>query len=208
MKKNSKLIKLTTSLALGSLLTLGLTACSQEEKSSQKTEQSSKQSSAKKQTKKAVKQNETKLKTTKIDLGQTEALDKFDKQFPDKSIKSIDLKPDGNNYVYEIEGFDKEKEYTVTINAKNGEILRSHSEALDIDEQNEKSLNLNNIIDRNEATKIAEKHAGGTAKEWKLEQDGNTAYWEVKVSDGTNSQDVKINAHKKDIVETERDDDE
>ncbi|WP_258381984.1 PepSY domain-containing protein [Lactobacillus helveticus] len=203
----NKLTKLTAGAALIGALAIGTVACSNDDHS--QSTQSSKVEKSKKSTKKAVKQNETKLKRAKIDLSQKDALDKFDAKYPNKQIKSIDLKQENGTYVYEIDGFDKTNEYTATIDADNGKVLHSHSEKLDVDDRHQKALDLNSVISRDEATKIAEKHADGVSKEWNLEldEDDGKAYWDVEVSDGTKSTEVKINATNKGVVRTDRDHD-
>lgn len=203
----NKLTKLTAGAALIGALAIGTVACSNDDHS--ESTQSSKVEKSKKSTKKAVKQNETKLKRAKIDLSQKDALDKFDAKYPNKQIKSIDLKQENGTYVYEIDGFDKTNGYTATIDADNGKVLQSHSEKLDVDDLHQKALDLNSVISRDEATKIAEKHADGVSKEWNLEldEDDGKAYWDVEVSDGTKSTEVKINATNKDVVKTDRDHD-
>lgn len=203
----NKLTKLTAGAALIGALAIGTVACSNDDHS--ESTHSSKVEKSKKSTKKAVKQNETKLKRAKIDLSQKDALDKFDAKYPNKQIKSIDLKQENGTYVYEIDGFDKTNEYTATIDADNGKVLHSHSEKLDVDDRHQKALDLNSVISRDEATKIAEKHADGVSKEWNLELDADDgkAYWDVEVSDGTKSTEVKINATNKDVVKTDRDHD-
>ncbi|MCH4005373.1 MAG: PepSY domain-containing protein [Lactobacillus crispatus] len=203
MKQNKTLIKLASSVALTGALVLGATACSNNSESSS---QSSKVSKAKKNTKKAVKQNETKLKRTKIQVSQQSALNKFNEKYPDTKIKEIDLKLENNNYVYEIDGFDKTKEYSATIDANDGKLIHSSSEKLDLDELNQKALNFDSLISRDEATKIAEKNATGVSKEWNLEQDHDTAYWKVEVSDGTKTTEVKIDAQTKKVISTKNDD--
>lgn len=199
------LTKLTASAALIGALAIGTAACSNNDNS--QSTQSSKVEKSKKDTKKAVNQNETKLKQAKIDLSQSDAVKKFDDKYPNKQIKSIDLKQENGSYVYEIDGFDKSNEYSTIIDANTGKLLQSHSEKLDLDDQNQKSLDLNKVISRNEATKIAEKNADGVSKEWKLELDDDdaTAYWDVEVSDGTKSSEVKINAISKKVVKVEHD---
>lgn len=203
----NKLTKLTAGAALIGALAIGTVACSNDDHS--ESTHSSKVEKSKKSTKKAVKQNETKLKRAKIDLSQKDALDKFDAKYPNKQIKSIDLKQENGTYVYEIDGFNKTNEYTATIDADNGKVLHSHSEKLDVDDRHQKALDLNSVISRDEATKIAEKHADGVSKEWNLEldEDDSKAYWDVEVSDGTKSTEVKINATNKDVVKTDRDHD-
>ncbi|MBW8013782.1 hypothetical protein E0712_04780 [Lactobacillus helveticus] len=207
MSRRMRMNKLTAGAALIGALAIGTVACSNDDHS--ESTQSSKVEKSKKSTKKAVKQNETKLKRAKIDLSQKDALDKFDAKYPNKQIKSIDLKQENGTYVYEIDGFDKTNEYTATIEADNGKVLHSHSEKLDVDDRHQKALDLNSVISRDEATKIAEKHADGVSKEWNLEldEDDGKAYWDVEVSDGTKSTEVKINATNKDVVRTDRDHD-
>lgn len=45
------------------------------------------------------------------------------------------------------------------------QVSHVHSERLDLDDRHEKGLDLNNVISREEASKIAEKHAKGTSQE-------------------------------------------
>ena len=144
--------------------------------------------------------------TGSIKLSQQDAINKFHSQFGNKKIHSIDLKLEGNQYVYEIDGFDSSKEYSVDINAETGHASKVHSEKLDHDDKNKKELNLNGIISRDEASSIAEKHAKGTSMEWSLEQEGNNTYWDVKVGQKHSSTEVKINAHTKKVVSVENDD--
>lgn len=97
------------------------------------------------------------------------------------------------------------KEYTVNIDANSGKILNTHSEKLDLDEHLQKGINLDKTISREEASKIAEKHATGTSQEWKLEQDNNQTIWEVKVVSANKETDVKIDAINKKVLHVEKD---
>ena len=87
-----------------------------------------------------------------------------------------------------------------------------HGETLDADEQNgvkmqEEALDLTNIISREQATTLAEKEAKvGQATDWKLEKELGITYWEVKVKEGQQKIEVKIDAHSGKILTTERDD--
>ena len=215
MKKNT-LIKTIGTLSLTALLGLALTACSNNSdksdnsssssSSSEKTESTKTSSSDKKsQAEKTVNEGKTKLEVKTIKISQTEALNKFDQTYKDKKIKDIDLKSESKEYVYEIEGFDNDKEYTVVINANNGKVIRSHSEKRDLSDSLDKALDLDKTISRDEATKIAENKVKGTAKEWKLEQDHNNAYWEIEVDDGSKTSEVKIDAINKKVIEVEHD---
>lgn len=183
--KKENLFKAVGALAIGASLGLTVISCSNSGDDSSKSSQSSKVENAKKKTKKSANENTAKLKTTDIKLSMSEALNKFDQKFKDTQIKSIDLQAEGNSYVYEIDGMDNNKEYTAKIDANNGKILHSESEKLDLDDRLDKTIDLDNVISRKQATKIAEKKVKGTAEEWKLEQDHNKAYWEITVNDGS-----------------------
>src|SRR5699024_735776 len=87
-----------------------------------------------------------------INLSQSDAINKFNEKYGSKSIKGIELK--NNKYIYEVEGFDSEKEYKVKIDASSGNILKAKSENLDADDK-EDALDLNGLISRSEATKLA-----------------------------------------------------
>lgn len=213
--KKTNLIRLTSALTLVGVLGIGTAACSNNKDSSDKSSSStkssvsSKASSTQSKAEKTVNETKTKTNVAKIKVSQTEALNTFDKSYSNKKIKDIDLKTDNGDYVYEIEGFDSSKEYSMTIDAHTGKVIHKHSETLDLDDRLQKGLNFDKVISRDQASKIAEKHVGsGTSKEWKLEQDNNNAYWEVKVDDGSKQTEVKINAVNKQIVNTEHDDDD
>ena len=204
--KKENLFKAVVALAIGASLGLTVISCSNSGDDSSKSSQSSKVENAKKKTKKSANENTAKLKTTDIKLSMSEALNKFDQKFKDTKIKSIDLQAEGNSYFYEIDGMDNNKEYTAKIDANNGKILHSESEKLDLDDRLDKTINLDNVISRKQATKIAEKKVKGTAEEWKLEQDHNKAYWEITVNDGSKKHEVKIDAETKKVVEVDHDD--
>ena len=204
--KKENLFKAVGALAIGASLGITVTSCSNSGDDSSKSSQSSKVEKAKKKTKKSANENTAKLKTTDIKLSMSEALNKFDQKFKDTKIKSIDLQAEGNSYFYEIDGMDNNKEYTAKIDANNGKILHSESEKLDLDDRLDKTIDLDNVISRKQATKIAEKKVKGTAEEWKLEQDHNKAYWEITVNDGSKKHEVKIDAETKKVVEVDHED--
>ena len=99
--------------------------------------------------------NKHKLLTQSIFL-KSDAINKFNEKYGSKSIKEIELKNKKNKYIYEVEGFDSEKEYKVKIDASSGKILKAKSENLDADDK-EEALDLNSLISRSEATKLAQK---------------------------------------------------
>lgn len=135
----------------------------------------------------------------------------FEKKYPEAKITSLQLDTDFGRYFYEIEGVDQQKEYQVEVNAETGEFTKEKVETLDADEQNgvkmqEEALDLTNIISREQATTLAEKEAKvGQATDWKLEKELGITYWEVKVKEGQQKIEVKIDAHSGEILTTERD---
>lgn len=110
-----KISKLLAATALMGTLGISVVACGNNDSTSK-----TKQSSVKKTAKDKASNTKNATRKSQIKLSQTEAINKFDKKYSDKKLKEIDLKLDGNKYLYEITGFDKDKEYEMTINATSG----------------------------------------------------------------------------------------
>ena len=166
-----------------------------------------KQSSVKKTAKDKASNTKNATRKSQIKLSQTEAINKFDKKYSDKKLKEIDLKLDGNKYLYEITGFDKDKEYEMTINATSGKEVKSSSEKLDLDERLQKGLDLDKVISRDQASEIAEKEVkNSTAKEWTQKMDQDKAIWDVTVESGSSKHEVEIDAISKKVIKSEKDD--
>lgn len=204
-----KFTKLTSIALLSAALLTGTVACSKQDNSTAKTTtQKSVTSSKVTHNSESAMSKQTQKDNIQIKLSQQEAIDKFHQQFSGKQLKSIELNREGKHYLYEIEGFDSNNEYSVNINAETGQIGHVHSEKLDHDDRNQKALDFKGTISRDEASRIAEEHIKGTSEEWKLEQDEDTGktYWEVKVKNGHQETEVKINAHTKEVISTEHDD--
>ncbi|HAP3558194.1 TPA: peptidase propeptide and YPEB domain protein [Enterococcus faecalis] len=153
----------------------------------------------------------TSEKTSAVAVSLEKVTTAFEKKYPEAKITSLQLDTDFGRYFYEIEGVDQQKEYQVEVNAETGEFTKEKVETLDADEQNgvkmqEEALDLTNIISREQATTLAEKEAKvGQATDWKLEKELGITYWEVKVKEGQQKIEVKINAHSGEILTTERD---
>lgn len=166
------------------------------------------------ETSSSVQQEATKTseKTSAVAVSLEKVTTAFEKKYPEAKITSLQLDTDFGRYFYEIEGVDQQKEYQVEVNAETGEFTKEKVETLDADEQNgvkmqEEALDLTNIISREQATTLAEKEAKvGQAADWKLEKELGITYWEVKVKEGQQKIEVKIDAHSGKILTTERDD--
>lgn len=197
-----KISKLLAATALIGTLGISVVACNNNDSTSK-----TKQSSVKKTVKDKASNTKNTARRSKIKLSQTEAINKFDKKYSDKKLKEIDLKLDGNKYFYEITGFDKDKEYEMTINAISGKEVKSSSEKLDLDERLQKGLDLDKVISRDQASEIAEKEVkNSTAKEWTLKMDQNKVIWDVTVESGSSKHEVEIDAISKKVIKSEKDD--
>ncbi|HEL7528090.1 MULTISPECIES: PepSY domain-containing protein [Enterococcus] len=163
-------------------------------------------------TKNEQKVTTTSKKKTAVAVSLEKVTTAFEKKYPEAKLTSLQLDTDFGRYFYEIEGVDQQKEYQVEVNAETGEFTKEKVETLDADEQNgvkmqEEALDLTNIISREQATTLAEKAAKvGQATDWKLEKELGITYWEVKVKEGQQKIEVKIDAHSGKILTTERDD--
>lgn len=197
-----KISKLLVATALIGTLGISVVACNNNDSTSK-----TKQSSVKKTVKDKASNTKNTARRSKIKLSQTEAINKFDKKYSDKKLKEIDLKLDGNKYFYEITGFDKDKEYEMTINAISGKEVKSSSEKLDLDERLQKGLDLDKVISRDQASEIAEKEVkNSTAKEWTLKMDQDKVIWDVTVESGSSKHEVEIDAISKKVIKSEKDD--
>lgn len=197
-----KISKLLIATALIGTLGISVVACNNNDSTSK-----TKQSSVKKTVKDKASNTKNTARKSKIKLSQTEAINKFDKKYSDKKLKEIDLKLDGNKYFYEITGFDKDKEYEMTINATSGKEVKSSSEKLDLDERLQKGLDLDKVISRDQASEIAEKEVkNSTAKEWTLKMDQDKVIWDVTVESGSSKHEVEIDAISKKVIKSEKDD--
>ena len=193
-----KISKLLAATALMGALGISVVACGNNDSTSK-----TKQSSVKKTAKDKASNTKNATRKSQIKLSQTEAINKYS----DKKLKEIDLKLDGNKYLYEITGFDKDKEYEMTINATSGKEVKSSSEKLDLDERLQKGLDLDKVISRDQASEIAEKEVkNSTAKEWTLKMDQDKAIWDVTVESGSSKHEVEIDAISKKVIKSEKDD--
>ena len=82
-----------------------------------------------------------------ISLSQSDAINKFNEKYGSKSIKGIELKNKKNEYIYEVEGFDSEKEYKVKIDAKSQKILRTKTDG---DKKDKKDSEKKDQVDHKE----------------------------------------------------------
>lgn len=147
-----------------------------------------------------------------IQVSADRAIELFQKKYPDAAITSLELDSDWGSYFYKIEGVDDQNEYSVKINAMDEKLEAENPEQLDRDEQNgkkksEDGLDVSNLISIEEAGKIAvEKVGAGTTTDWDLDKELGTTYWDVKVKNGNQTTNVKINSQTGEVLSSEIDD--
>ncbi|EYT96190.1 MULTISPECIES: PepSY domain-containing protein [Enterococcus] len=150
--------------------------------------------------------------TPDIQVSADRAIELFLSKYPDAAITSLELDSDWGSYFYKIEGVDDQNEYSVKINAMDEKLEAENPEQLDRDEQNgqkksEDGLDVSNLISIEEAGKIAvEKVGAGTATDWDLDKELGTTYWDVKVKNGNQTTNVKINSQTGEVLSSEIDD--
>lgn len=154
--------------------------------------------------------NQTSQQKPSVSLA--EAIEIFQKEFPDTDITSIDLDTSFGHFFYKIEGVNDLKEYEIKVDAATKEIREREEEDLDADEKNgvkrqEEKLDLSKLLTLDEVTKIAlEQTQGGQATDWDLDREGALTYWEVDVENGKQEATVKIHAQTGEVLEVELDD--
>ncbi len=92
-----------------------------------------------------------------IRVNQASAIRKFKSLYSSAAIKSISLTLDKDIYVYNIIGFDDQKDCMIQVDATNNKIIGQSTQVLNYDFYKESYLNLNKTISRSEASEIATK---------------------------------------------------
>lgn len=144
-------------------------------------------------------------------LSLREAIDMYQKCYPETTITSIDLEQLFDRYYYEINGRDLKKEYGIRIQTKTKQLKKLRRERLDVEEQNEakqseESLDLSNLKELQEITQIAQQASNGKAVEWHLDKEMNQTYWDVTVEHKGKNTEVEVNAQTGKILGTELED--
>lgn len=202
--------KITVGLTILALA-LVTASCSKKESTNKNAEVKTTQSTRNNNTESSSKQIKSSNQTKDIAISLDNALKKYDEEYPDTSVISVELDESFGSYYYKIEGVDDTKEYGVRVKADSGEVKKEREETLDKDEQGgvkkrESALDTKELIPLKEISTLAEKEIGkGTAKEWKLEQELGVTYWEVKVVDEMKDYEVKLNAKNGEILEKSED---
>ncbi|EUJ42013.1 PepSY domain-containing protein [Brochothrix campestris] len=202
-----KLSKIITLTALGfGLASVGVLAGCQDDKATSATPTEKTETAKTTENNNAT--NDATQKLPKVTVA--EAIDTYQKEFPNSDITSIELDSSFSKWYYQVEGVDDNKEYEVKIDAEKNTVKDSSDKKLDRDDQNgikraEDKLDLNKLASLKDVTDIALTKAEGTATDWSLDKELNVTYWSVTIENGKNETEVKINASSKEVIEIEQD---
>lgn len=149
------------------------------------------------------------LKGKEFKLSYKNAVEKYKERHPNTEIKEIELDKKHTSHLYEIEGFDKEKEYEFNINAQTGEIVKDDEKMMDEAEKKEdmskRKIDLNSVIEPSKAIDIASKKQNGIVEEWSLKNKNDRHYYTVKIIDNKKEYKVKVDAKTSEVIETKED---
>lgn len=120
-----------------------------------------------------------------LKISPEEAFDIFHAEYPKAKIKEMELKKGGNNYVYEVEGYDGKMEYEVKIDPFDGKILKIDT---DYGNKSTEEISRDDLEVIEPLTKKAIEDAKGSFRfyEWSMEIDKNVKVFEVEVIDDNN----------------------
>ncbi|MDU5229111.1 MAG: PepSY domain-containing protein [Anaerococcus sp.] len=141
----------------------------------------------------------TGIEEKEFDISLDDAVDKFKETFPSEGVEvsSVELDEDEDNYVYDIQGFDENKEYEAKIDAESGEILAQEEET-DEEVKDNVAIDFVSIISPKEAMNKALENNEGYVKSYEIESnDEGKLVYKINVEDGD---DVELDAESGDIL--------
>lgn len=141
----------------------------------------------------------TGIEEKEFDISLDDAVDKFKETFPSEGVEvsSVELDEDDDNYVYDIQGFDENKEYEAKIDAESGEILAQEEET-DEEVKDNVAIDFVSIISPKEAMNKALENNEGYVKSYEIESnDEGKLVYKINVEDGD---DVELDAESGDIL--------
>lgn len=191
------------------LLALVLAGCSAKETTKDSGTSSQSTSSSQSQSSEAKQATTSDILQVKVTVN--EAITTYQKTFAQTDITSISLEKVGNQFQYEVEGVDDQREHQLTLNATTSSVINKHSEQLDADETDgvarHEALKLTNFISLSRAVKIAQQSAEVTgATEAKLDQENGQTVWKIQFEQHGQETEVKLNAQTGKVLATEVDD--
>ena len=141
----------------------------------------------------------TGIEEKEFDISLDDAVDKFKETFPSEGVEvsSVELDEDDDNYVYDIQGFDENKEYEAKIDAESGEVLAQEEET-DEEVKDNVAIDFVSIISPKEAMDKALENNEGYVKSYEIESnDEGKLVYKIDIEDGN---DVELDAESGDIL--------
>lgn len=141
----------------------------------------------------------TGIEEKEFEISLDDAVDKFKETFPSEGVEvsSVELDEDDYNYVYDIQGFDENKEYEAKIDAESGEVLAQEEET-DEEVKDNVAIDFVSIISPKEAMDKALENNEGYVKSYEIESnDEGKLVYKIDVEDGD---DVELDAESGDIL--------
>lgn len=141
----------------------------------------------------------TGIEEKEFEISLDDAVDKFKETFPSEGVdvSSVELDEDDDNYVYDIQGFDENKEYEAKIDAESGEVLAQEEET-DEEVKDNVAIDFVSIISPKEAMDKALENNEGYVKSYEIESnDEGKLVYKIDVEDGD---DVELDAESGDIL--------
>jgi len=141
----------------------------------------------------------TGIEEKEFEISLDDAVDKFKETFPSEGVEvsSVELDEDDDNYVYDIQGFDENKEYEAKIDAESGEVLAQEEET-DEEVKDNVAIDFVSIISPKEAMDKALENNEGYVKSYEIESnDEGKLVYKIDVEDGD---DVELDAESGNIL--------
>lgn len=141
----------------------------------------------------------TGIEEKEFNISLDDAVDKFKETFPSEGVdvSSVELDEDDDNYVYDIQGFDENKEYEAKIDAESGEVLAQEEET-DEEVKDNVAIDFVSIISPKEAMDKALENNEGYVKSYEIESnDEGKLVYKIDIEDGD---DVELDAESGDIL--------
>ena len=121
-------------------------------------------------------------------------------------VSKIELESqEGGGYEYKVEMYSDSQKYAAQIDADSGDLINEKKDDEDdgAKKRQEKSVNLDDVIDVKKAMDTAQKERDGAVNKWKLEGKSSGPQYEFDITNPNDSSDdyeVQVNATSGDVI--------
>ncbi len=148
---------------------------------------------------------DTKDEYLDISVKPEDAFDIYMEKYPDSQVKEIQLDREDGKYIYEVEGFDSEREYEIKINPFNGDILKEDEEMDSMDDDDRLKVITRANVEKVQALvddAIGDVGEGAKLEEWTIEEDDGIIELEVEIErEGLDDIEYKYNVETGELLE-------